>query len=343
MVQAIAIISDDPQRSGEIALAVPKPNDIRLVPLDANADKTGTGCDLVIVDVPLSDPALVGALRQKLGECSRVAKKLFIVDEAARRERVQANFLGATETISREKLPSCLAKHMGVASKGSDTKRSVDLTEKLNEGMFAAVQRGEALPVHDVEQCADLIAHNLRQDGIAAWLAEVKLHHSYTHRHSMHVTGLAVAFGLKHGMRNIDVHRLATGAMLHDIGKARIPIEILDKPSDLTKAERLAVREHATFSAEVLTLDGQFDAEVIDVAFHHHEYLDGSGYPEGLAGADINDLVRIVSIADVFSALVDKRAYKDAIPKEKSYGMLLQMEGKLDTALVRAFEEIALA
>ena len=114
----------------------------------------------------------------------------------------------------------------------------------------------------------------------------------------MHVTGLAVAFGLELGIRQVDVERLAIGALMHDIGKTQIPLSILDKPGSLTPNEHVVMRRHPALGANILIRDGQFSCEVIEIALSHHEYLDGTGYPEGLKGHEIGDLTRIMTIVD---------------------------------------------
>ena len=79
-----------------------------------------------------------------------------------------------------------------------------------------------------------------------------------------------------------------------------------------------------------------------DAVRHHHEYLDGSGYPDGLSGSRITDLVRILTISDIFSALIEDRAYKPSMPRSQAYDIVCGMEGKLEKPLVEAFRDVAL-
>ncbi len=338
----VVLVTDNTARSGTIAAAASPSCKVHMVELGLAGNEPIESCSLLIADVALSDRDTVAALRLQLSHCKPSLPILFVSDTMGYNEQVQANFLGARDVVPRaqltQKFAAIVAKHAPVR----DLKSVVGHVEDVNQNLFTSVAKGEVLPAQEVENCADLIAETIARDGLASWMQELKNYHSYTHRHSMHVNGLAVAFGLTHGMRVSDVRRLATGALLHDIGKARIPLDILDKPHLLSREENRQMRKHPEYSAEVLVKDGQFDPEVADVARHHHEYLDGSGYPDGLVGHDISDLVRIVTIADVFSALVDRRSYKNAMPKMKAYAVLCSMKGKLDMALVRAFEPIAL-
>jgi HD-GYP domain-containing protein (c-di-GMP phosphodiesterase class II) len=92
----------------------------------------------------------------------------------------------------------------------------------------------------------------------------------------------------------------------------------------------------------VLKSNGQISAEVLDAVRHHHEYLDGSGYPDGLCAESITDLVRILTISDIFSALIESRRYKPPMPREDAYEVLTRMQGQLEQPLVKAFRDVAL-
>jgi HD-GYP domain-containing protein (c-di-GMP phosphodiesterase class II) len=125
--------------------------------------------------------------------------------------------------------------------------------------------------------------------------------------------------------------------MVHDIGKARVPIAILEKPTQLTDDEMAVMRMHPEFGLETLKNASGLGQDMLDIVIHHHEYLDGSGYPHGLSASEISDFVRIATICDVFGALLERRAYKAPIPGDVAYQILLDMGPKLDKDLVRAF------
>jgi HD-GYP domain-containing protein (c-di-GMP phosphodiesterase class II) len=130
---------------------------------------------------------------------------------------------------------------------------------------------------------------------------------------------------------------MSLAAMLHDIGKARIPLAILEKPSSLTSDEMAAMSKHPEYGLEALKTSPGLSSGLRDIVIHHHEYLDGSGYPHGLRGREISDPVRIVTICDVFGALLERRAYKPPLAPARAYQILLDMGDKLDSDLVREF------
>jgi HD-GYP domain-containing protein (c-di-GMP phosphodiesterase class II) len=105
--------------------------------------------------------------------------------------------------------------------------------------------------------------------------------------------------------------------MLHDIGKARIPLAILEKPGRLDDAEMAAMRNHPQFGIDALATVPGLSREMLDMVVHHHEYLDGSGYPHGLHGGEISDLVRMITISDVFGALSGDRTSRPCRDKRR--------------------------
>jgi HD-GYP domain-containing protein (c-di-GMP phosphodiesterase class II) len=139
------------------------------------------------------------------------------------------------------------------------------------------------------------------------------------------------------------VLHIAIASALHDIGKAKIPLEILDKPGALTPAEFAHIKLHPQHGYDMVSASGDYDEAVLHAVLHHHEYLDGTGYPHGLSAAAIPDLTRIITIVDIFAALVEERVYRAAMPFEKAFSILDDMTGKLDKSLVNAFRPVALA
>jgi HD-GYP domain-containing protein (c-di-GMP phosphodiesterase class II) len=156
------------------------------------------------------------------------------------------------------------------------------------------------------------------------------------------VTGIAVDFGLSLGVGKVDIERLYTAAMFHDIGKARIPLAVLDKPGRLDAGERALVETHPAAGYEILKENADISTEILDAVRHHHEYLDGSGYPDALCAANISDMVRLLTIADIFAALIEQRSYKPTMPREDAYEIIRSMQGKLEMPLVTAFRDVAL-
>jgi HD-GYP domain-containing protein (c-di-GMP phosphodiesterase class II) len=153
---------------------------------------------------------------------------------------------------------------------------------------------------------------------------------------------VAVAFALNIKFPEADVKRLGLAATLHDVGKARIPLSILDKPGRLEAGEQEIMNRHPVIGYELLKAIPEMSPEILDGVRHHHEYLDGSGYPDGLTAPEISDLVRLLTISDVFAALIEKRPYRAAMSRQDAYNILCSMDGKLERPLVKAFGKLML-
>src|SRR5205085_8505459 len=131
---------------------------------------------------------------------------------------------------------------------------------------------GAPLNSSEVKSTGDAIVGHVETQGLAAWIDTVRTHHSMTYQHCLLVTGLAVAFGQQIGTSRADRQRLSFAGMLHDIGKARIPLAILEKPGRLDDDEMAAMRKHPQFGIDALGTVAGLSAEMLDMVVHHHEY-----------------------------------------------------------------------
>jgi len=163
---------------------------------------------------------------------------------------------------------------------------------------------------------------------------------NWTAGHSERVTELALKIGQAMGLDQNKLDDLHRGGLLHDLGKIGIPPEILDKAGKLTDEEYQLMREHVRIGARILEPIEAY-AGIIPVVLHHHEYYDGSGYPDGLKGESIDLGARIFTVADHYDALISDRPYRAGLPREKVIGFIKEDSGtKFDPNVVRAFLEV---
>jgi putative nucleotidyltransferase with HDIG domain len=208
--------------------------------------------------------------------------------------------------------------------------------------MFSAVRLGRRVELLDAEHATAQVIDSIEQNGLRAWLDDVRRYHEGTFQHCLLVTGVAIGFALELGFVGPDVARLGIAATLHDIGKAHIPLDILDKPGLLDADEEERMRCHPVIGYELLKDVPGISSESLDGVRHHHEFLDGSGYPDGLRAPAIPDLVRLLTISDIFAALIESRPSRSPMSRQGAYRILRSMDGKLETSLVKAFREVAL-
>jgi putative nucleotidyltransferase with HDIG domain len=211
---------------------------------------------------------------------------------------------------------------------------------RLFGGAFGDGGGDAAEVVGSVTEAAQHVCDALDAEGLGEWLGCVSNYHSYTARHCMTVAGFAAQWARLLKVSDEDYERFTRAALLHDIGKMKVPLSILDKSGPLSDDERIIVNRHPTESKRILDGIENTDPVVIELAYAHHELLDGSGYPRGLKGDEISDLVRCMTIVDIYSALTDARAYKESMPPDEAYDNLRSMKGQLDMAFVDAFRPV---
>ena len=306
----------------------------------------------VVVDINLRSAESVQRVRNKLrGEAYRSMPRLFVLADALHHAAMQAWALGATDTITRPFRPTDILQRISNAFPDSENYDATDRGKTLNRGveaahavirkMFERLPIGSPLTFEDLLEAENKILKAIKHSSLREWLTAVGCHHAGSYRHCLFVTGFAVAYAQHLGMREDDQRRLTRAALLHDVGKAFIPIEVLDKPGKLTDEEILLIREHPRRGYEALANQGGFPREMLDVVLHHHELLDGSGYPHGLAGDEISDIVRLTTIVDIYTALIEKRAYRMPFAHSRAFSVMEGMGGKLDQQLLQAFRPVA--
>ena len=165
----------------------------------------------------------------------------------------------------------------------------------------------------------------------------------WTSGHSQRVTDLAVLLGQELDLSEKDIELLHRGGLLHDIGKIGIPATILDFPGRLDDEQRAVMQSHTVIGARILAPVRAFQP-MIPIVLHHHEHWNGKGYPEGLAGDEIPALARVVSVADVFDALVSARPYRGAMDPDKIHDIIVSESGtQFEPRVVEAFQRVVAA
>jgi putative nucleotidyltransferase with HDIG domain len=183
--------------------------------------------------------------------------------------------------------------------------------------------------------------HEMSWSTLEALARTIDANSPWTAGHSERVTRLSMAIGRRMGLAEEEIDRLHRGGLLHDVGKIGIPAAILEKPGALAPEEMALVREHPVVGARILEPIHAF-ADVIGIVRHHHERLDGHGYPDGIGGYDIPLLARVAAVADVYDALVSHRPYRAAWDVDRAIRHIADSAGShFDPVVVRAFLALA--
>ena len=204
--------------------------------------------------------------------------------------------------------------------------------------LFGEARMGNAI---NTEQCLPLvedIANSIsRNPSALISLARLKTKDDYTYMHSVAVCALMVSLGRQLGLDDEKTREAGLAGMLHDIGKMAIPIEILNKAGQLTDAEFTVIRSHPVRGYQMLKESGGVPASALDVCLHHHEKMDGTGYPQKLKGEQISLLARMGAVCDVYDAITSIRPYKTAWDPAGSIQRMAQWTGQFDPVVFKAF------
>lgn len=205
--------------------------------------------------------------------------------------------------------------------------------------MFSEVRMGQAIDAGQVVALVEEISASvLRNPNALISLARLKNSDEYTYMHSVAVCALMIALARQLGLAEEQVREAGMAGLLHDIGKMMIPDDILNKPGKLTDSEFDTVRSHPLAGGKILMDSQQVSAMVLDVCLHHHEKVDGSGYPHRLKGDQISLFAKMGAVCDVYDAITSDRPYKNGWdPAESIRKMAEWCKGHFDEAVFKAF------
>lgn len=221
-----------------------------------------------------------------------------------------------------------------VAAKKIHTK-----AKKVVTSMFGDARMGKALDVQGAVVLVEDIQSSIERNPSALLsLARLKNANEYTYLHSVAVCMLMIALAKQLKLPEDQARQAGVAGLLHDIGKMAIPSQVLDKPGRLTDEEFNVVKQHPQRGWEILKASYQVDDVALDVCLHHHERVDGRGYPEKITGDDLSLFARMGAVCDVYDAISSDRCYKKAWgPAESISKMTAWREGHFDEAIFHAF------
>lgn len=254
------------------------------------------------------------------------------LSEAETESQVDAELKLASQS-TRDTAPASMHEEMARAAKiCAQAKQAV--TSMFEEArMGKAVDSGNARKL--VEEISDSVTRN---PGALISLARLKTADDYTYMHSVAVCALMISLGRQIGVDENTIPRLGIAGLLHDLGKAMMPQDVLNKPGKLTDEEFGIMKRHPSEGAKLLQSSESIDDIALDVALHHHEKTDGSGYPEGLKDNEISLYAKMGAVCDVYDAITSNRPYKAGWdPAESLRRMAEWANGHFDPTVFQAF------
>ncbi len=204
--------------------------------------------------------------------------------------------------------------------------------------LFGEARLGKAVNTDRCHPVVDEVASSLARNPSAfVSLARLKSRDDYTYMHSVAVCALMIGLARQLGLSEQETREAGMAGLLHDIGKMQMPLDVLNKPGSLTDDEFLVMKTHPEHGYELLKEGAKVPPNALDVALHHHEKFDGSGYPHKLVGEEISLMARMGAICDVYDAITSSRPYRSAWDPAGSLQRMAQWKGHFDPTLFQAF------
>lgn len=257
---------------------------VRYVEIDTEKGATGTCSEAV---TPVSAETLADRLRQRT--------------EEVRPAGAQGSVPTSEQVSFEDELPAAREVYQKAKAVIQQALQDVRMGREIHTDAVGKV----------VDRLADSVLRN--PDSLTS-LSRIKRYDEYTFFHSVNTAVLSLALGQTLGMDRGALHHLGMGALLHDVGKMRIPVRILNKPGRLKDAEFEIVKQHALRGAEILSRTTRLEERVIQPALEHHERIDGTGYPFGKQKDTLSQFGLISSVVDIYDAITSDRVYHKAIP-----------------------------
>ena len=227
----------------------------------------------------------------------------------------------------------------------TDDRSKVELSDSVKtrvaEGIQFIYSNTESKELADT---TNNIASNLMNainstDAIAVDISALKTSDEYTFKHSVDVATMSMVLAKQQGLSQKQIYEIGVAGLLHDIGKTKISLDILNKPARLTDEEFAVMKQHPVFGYRMIKDRDEFSNEICMAVLQHHEKMISKGYPVGFPSDKITQYARILTIADIYDALVTERPYKSAFSQREAVEMIMSMTGELDLTAMKSFLE----
>jgi HD-GYP domain-containing protein (c-di-GMP phosphodiesterase class II) len=289
----------------------------------------------VLTDPKDIEAVLASSIREVWIDCDKgldVAEGEVAVSETESEDQVEAELRQAADG-QRQIAPVSAAVEIERAT------RICLQAKQAVVSMFEEARMGNTVDVGGAKLLVEEIANSVaRNPGAIISLARLKTVDDYTYMHSVAVCALMVALAKQLGLDEVQTRSAGLAGLMHDLGKAVMPMAVLNKPGKLTEAEFTIIKSHPVQGHKMLLGGANVDPMVLDVCLHHHEKVDGSGYPKGLKGDEISLYAKMGAVCDVYDAITSNRPYKAGWdPAESLRKMAEWTSGHFDPMVFQAF------
>ncbi len=289
-------------------------------------EKLRSQCDYVFIEGKMEDAARE-PVKPKDKPAKRTNKKMADSGESVpERRRTSRKKVTYINEISAEK-------------EFPEATRLFNGARGLAKDIMDGLRVGRALDMnHAREVVSDCVDSILRNSDTLKWLTQIKNRDEYTAEHSMNVCILSAGFARHLGLMEEEIKTVGLCGLLHDVGKSRISLDILNKPGKLTSEEFRIMQNHTSYGRDLLMSTSGADRITVDVAYLHHEREDTSGYPRGLDGGKISHFAKLVALADIYDAITSHRCYDSGRSSMSALDIIYKNKGiQFDDELASEF------
>lgn len=299
---------------------------------DADVEELAKYCKFVFIDADQSRPGSLTKIRTQAA--TSTSKK----EEADTTRDKKIEF----EILKKSVAPRQQQAYQDITTVDEEVDR-IDKTYKFTHNLISTimddVRLGHSINLGGVKQVVTELAESvIRNPDALTCYSQLKNYDQYTAEHSLRVSILAMVFGRHLGMEKAQLQLLGTGGLLHDVGKMKVSLDILNKPGELTRAEADIMEDHVPFGVKVLEDSGGIADPAMEVVRGHHERYDGSGYKYGLKGDTIGQFGLIGGIVDFYDAVTSDRCYRKGIAAHVMLREMYKMRSRaFDPTLIEQF------
>ncbi|MGA1846053.1 HD-GYP domain-containing protein [Deferribacter abyssi] len=268
-------------------------------------------------------------------------KEVFI-----KKDDIAEDIYGLEKSFKKELLKQAekldISKYTTTLKEIDELKSLHERAKKITKQLYLDARAGKSIDTDTAKKVVETFVDScFKKPHLVVTLSRLKSFDEYTFVHSLNVGILSIVLGKRYGFDVPGLKKLGLGALLHDIGKMKVPDEILNKPGKLTEEEFVIMKKHPVYGYELLKSDPNMTEEALKAVYLHHERADGSGYPLGLKEPQIHLYAKIVSIVDVYDAITSKRVYHDAMLPPKALQTIFSWSEKhFNKILVKFFMEV---
>ena len=258
---------------------------------------------------------------------------------AATKEIVtDASAYDSAAEVSKIETPKVCPQQVSASDEHQTATRLIKTSKEAVRRMFNEARMGKAMNAEDALPLVNaIVASVARNQGAITSLVRLKSKDDYTYMHSVAVCALMVALARELGLNEEQTRQAGLAGLYHDVGKMAVPDEILSKPAALSDEEFIVMRKHAEFGHAILSRSKQIDDVCLDVCLHHHEKMDGTGYPHKMKGSEISIFAKMGAVCDVYDAITSNRPYKAGWEPGVSLHRMAQWTGHFDQDILKAF------